>query len=178
MTDLRFNLIKSVGSRGNGKNNFCNPQGVFYHDDVLYVADADNKRVKLLNPTLEYLNCFSLNFEPRLIKIIDKIACVRENSAYSSDIYFYDIDSFILKEKYNNTHGSRISNLGLTFYAYDNETNKFYCYDKNGHYLDEIKCVKLKNKITNHYEDGLLIYYNNDLIVSMCGEKNVFKINL
>lgn len=177
MTDLSLNYIKSFGSHGSNSEQFKTPKGVVYHNDVLFVADSNNKQIKLIDSNLDFvIHSFELNIKPCVIKIIDNMLCIQEDSDNTRYIYFYNIDNFSLKYIYKKADGGRVMTIGLSFYQYGYIEGKFYCYNKHGEYIEDIKCSKINKTYYNKNDEIILTYFNGDLLFSSYKNKRVYKI--
>jgi hypothetical protein len=57
-TDGKY--VKTIGSIGMGPLQFFSPTGVYARGDLLYVVDARNNRVQILDEQFEYVNAYAL----------------------------------------------------------------------------------------------------------------------
>lgn len=176
MTDLDLNFLNSVGSSGTEPHMFRNPQGIFFHNNCLYVSDADNRRVKKLSSSLENLSLYNIDIKPRNIKITNSMACIRENLADFASIYFYSVEDFTLKFKYGNADQrfGCLTTFNSTFFVFDFKIKKFYCYDHIGNLLEEILCPQFSEY--NNDDDGNLAYIHGDLLFASAASNTVFKM--
>lgn len=53
--DIEGNFIKKIGSLGNGQGKFTKPTGITTYNDELYVLDAGNNRVQILDKDFAYV---------------------------------------------------------------------------------------------------------------------------
>jgi hypothetical protein len=111
--DFDLNIKKQFGSSGNEKNQLFNPCGVFIQDNLLYVSDSGNNRIQILSTDFDFIETIRLSYKPFTIKVSD----TRIGISGSNGVYFYDKNTFMLKEQYLNIIG-RLS--------YINSTNCFY----------------------------------------------------
>ncbi len=131
MTDLNFNYL---GEYGASKSELNGPCFMLFYNDVLYVCDMDNKSILKLNSELKPIARIFLSIKPIQIQILFSLACiVPENK--DEFFYFYDLNSFHLKYKYNRCVNTIVCE------------NKFFCvnggnidcYDRDGIFSDSIK---------------------------------------
>lgn len=174
MTDLNLNYIKSIASIAENKCHFSNPQGVCIYNQNLFVADTGNNRVVKLNLNLEYLQCYDLNFQPRNLKIIENIVCIRENRSNYNSIHFYFAENFAFKCRYDG-YFSSINSIKSMFYVYNYHKGAFCCFNKSGELIEELNIMGF-DTISNDYYDGSLAYINGDLLFSCVKAANVLKI--
>lgn len=164
MFDFKFNIIKTVGSRGYGRNQFECPLGISFHKGYLYVCDKDNRRIQKLNEQLEFLQTYLLDYKPRQIIVTSRLACIRPFESNKNSIYFYDTHNFTLKKKYDG-HNGYLSEINSCFYEYNSANKTFYCYDENGDLQREMK-LKIFEQFYVHERDGCLLKFNNKIISS------------
>ena len=54
VTDKKTGEIKTAGQTGSGNEDYINPRGIWLHNDLIYIVDAGNARIKILDLQL---NC-------------------------------------------------------------------------------------------------------------------------
>jgi hypothetical protein len=172
MTDLDFNLLKSIGTFGADVYQFNIPSSIVYADGFLYVCDNQNLRIKKYDSNLIFKAAFKLDFKPFQIRVNDKTACVRHD--YEMEIFFFDTETFTLKQKYIGHNGS-ICTLFNHFYEYCSSKEKIFCYNESGKLFDEIDCNELCSNVKfTGFE--CFIYFNNQLYISNDVSKNFIVI--
>ncbi len=171
MTDLSFNKIKTFGSQGTDCQKFNVPYSICYQNNFVYVTDCLNKRIQILTSSLVFYKSVLLNYKPRYICTSDKIVCVK--SYEETETYFYDIESFILKYKYDHGLG-RISVINSYFFEICVANRKLYFYNYDGSPADDISLNKFASYVSNSW-NGHFVCYNGNLIMSCSSQKLVLK---
>ena len=167
-TDLNFNIISRIGSKGCDIDQLNYPSSISFNDDYLYVCDRNNKRIQKLLASSQVQMCivenFMLNYKPDQIKIANTTACVMK--CFNNTIFFYDLDSFTFKCKYDG-HNRVISEIGSIFYVSDLLNAKILCFDQNGQFLNEILNNSFKNLMKNFsLSNGKIVLFNDSVIMS------------
>lgn len=172
MTDLELNRIKCVGSQGDGILQFSDPR-VAYYKNRIFVAEHINKRIQVLNDSLDFIKMHELDYCPRYIQVANNTALI---SSYSpAFVAAYDIESFQLEYEYRGHNGSlSILNSFFYEYGYDN-SGKFFCYNENGVLIEEIQTTSFDGQIGHSY-DGSLQIFNKTLICSSYRSGKLFKM--
>ena len=52
--DKESGTIKTSGQTGNGNDDYINPRGIWVYNDLIYIVDAGNARIKILDLQLNY----------------------------------------------------------------------------------------------------------------------------
>ncbi len=170
MTDNELKLLKSIDSLNNIQ--FKYPSGVEYSNKKLFICDLYNKFIHKVDESLEHIQSYELDYSPLQIKIsCDTTACVKPYT--EQVIYFYELDTFLLKSKYVG-HCGTISVLQTLFYEYSFRDNHLYCFNKYGE-LDENKKVELCHlkELLNDKTDGSLILFDKKIIISSISKKKL-----
>ena len=78
-------IIDKIGETGNGMLEFLNPTGIAEHNGDIYVLDAENRRVQVLNADFTYKTeiCFHENIEKKA-KYVNNIAVDEFGNIYLS----------------------------------------------------------------------------------------------
>ncbi len=131
-TDYNFKLLGFIQN-----TSLCNPDGMFYYQNFLYICDITGKSIKKFDANLVLEDELRLDFKPLNIQIANSnLACIRP---YELDgIYFYDIEKFCLKLKYNHSNGSIGVIKHENFYKFVFLKKKLYCFNKNGDFCESI----------------------------------------
>ena len=177
MCDLSFNHKKSIGSKGFEKNQFNEPNGIFFHKkyERLYICDSYNKRIQVYTSSLDYLKSYALaETIPLEIKIVNNTACIRSFSTYQKQLQFYNLTPFTVKFMYTD-HGYPISVIYNNFYQLDPENELLKCYNSNGILIEQIATNGVRKYVQSDY-DGILAQFNKDIILSSCKQERVMKI--
>ncbi len=124
ITDLDFNFIKSVGSKGSERCQFNGPYEICFSSSKFYICDYHNKRIQVYSKDFEFLTSFKVQYFPWKIKSTDSTICVEANGP--SGIYFYNSNDFHLIRNYNHFRG-RISQINSMFYEFNHETQTVSC---------------------------------------------------
>ena len=167
-TDLEFNEIFKCGSTGSDIEQFKYPSSIAFKEDYLYVCDRNNKRLQKLfsseSSEITFIENYILRYKPDQIKVSNAVACVRQ--FIFNSLYFYDLNSFELKFKYDHLNGS-ISEIGGIFYAFDFLSAKICCYETDGCFLNEILNFRFKDLTKDFSQSsGKIILFNNSILMS------------
>ena len=174
MTDLNFNKIKSVGSRGSNNDQFNYPNGVVLFYNKLFVTDTENKRVHVLSQDLDFEKIHSLEYKPWIIKISDE-KTISISRFDKPGLYFYDFDSFQYIKHYDDHGFGRLSEISSFFCEFCKQSPKLYFYDKKGNLLNIIEMKIFGDNIASH-ADGILVYHNKHLIISSESKRRLLKL--
>ncbi|MBQ7954213.1 MAG: 6-bladed beta-propeller [Lachnospiraceae bacterium] len=87
--DREGNILSTVGETGNGSLEFLNPTGIAAQNGCIYVLDAENRRIQILNFDLTYKKeiCFSENV-PKEAESANYIAVDEAGNVYLSSSNF------------------------------------------------------------------------------------------
>lgn len=136
--DYEFETIRILGKYGKNTAEFYSPLDALFHDQHLYVCDTGNKRIQKFTDNYGFLRQFQFNFQPIQIKIISKLAIIRDEVGF---LRFYDLDSFYFLKK-STTQGI-IGVLDECMYQID--TDYVHFFDCDGNLNSTIKVNKLKH---------------------------------
>ena len=100
--DFEFNLIKKFKAPiGNNYDEFYGPYGIAYSNQLLYVVDSSNKRIKKMNSvTFDVEEIFPLDyqaFEISCFGVDNEILCVKSDASF---IYSTDTRLFVQNFSY------------------------------------------------------------------------------
>ena len=172
MTDLEFNLIKSVGSRGIENEHFRCPNDLCLINNNLYVCDTDNYRIQVFSKDLEFIKSEKVIDKPWKIKasshslIIQSVRC---------RIFFYDLNDFNLLQKYY--HGRcRISKINSNIYAINHKEKFMFCYDEKGNLKEKVHLTSINEYLTNDL-DGSFIEFNGTLLMLSQSRNRIIKFS-
>lgn len=171
MTDLDFNLIKSF----NDVHTIGQANGIGYYQNHVYICDLWSKRVKVLTADLEYVQSFQVDNYPWRISVIENIASI--DFVSSTTLCFYDLETGLLKHKYNGCGHRRLSVLNSVFYEFNDETKNIECYNKEGIHF---KSIKLKN-FESFYKmtwDACVVVFKDNIYVSNYHDNKLYKIEM
>ena len=158
--DLNLNELKRFGSPGSENNQFNWPSGLFCRDDYLYICDYANQRIQILTLDFEYVNTIQTDGNtPRIIQISETSIGVSCNEV----TLFYDLKTRILKYKYN--YGTfNISYIDSIFCSSNYQKRKFYFFNSDGNFIEEIPINK---NICYHmsWTSGSLCKYKDNLFM-------------
>jgi hypothetical protein len=175
MTDLDFNFIKSVGSKGSGNCQFNGPHDICFSNSKFYICDFHNKRIQVYLKDFDFDTSFKVEYCPWQIKSTNSTICVE---AISPDgIYFYNSNDFHLIRNYNHSSG-RITQINSMFYEFNQKfkkTQTVSCYDENAN-LKEETTLKGLDKFLKGVWDGEFIYHNGELIIQSKTQKKIIKL--
>ena len=166
-TDMDFNFIKNLGTTGAGNDELNDPSAIIYHENLLYVCDSENQRIKRLNEDLVFQESYALSFKPVKMSVIQDTMCVRPKNDFSF-LAFYNLKPFSFKIKVSDRIGN-ICGLNSWFYEYKHSSNKLRCFDINGGLVDE--------KILKFFECNsvpcfeIIHYFNSRFLIGLTKEK-------
>lgn len=167
MTDFKFKKIKSFGSHGVGTDQLDAPYGVDYANDFIYVCDNNNKRIVKLSSDLDFIGLFNLQYFPWLVKALKETLFVV--SGRSTELCFYNIETFELKYKYDYYIG-RISVFKSCFYHVNSNNKTVNVFDEDGKLIDSININGMSDHVTYCW-DGCMMQFHDDLLIS-CYQKS------
>lgn len=173
MTDFEFKYLNSVSSFNNQL--FKYPCGIEYSDKYVFVCDLYNKHIHKLRENLEYVQSFEISYSPWQIKVsCDNVACIKPYN--EETIYFHELDTFLLKFKYNGHRGT-ISVIKSLFFEYCSVNNFIYCYNQKGE-LNASKQIELNHlkELLNDDNDGTLIWFDETIIISSISKQKFIMI--
>ncbi len=173
MIDLDFKKIKSIGSKGYGKNEFRNPAGICFKNNKLYICDDDNRRIEIYSENLEYIESLRLCYRPQFIKASDSTLCIQ--AAYSGGLNFHCLNGLASKNTYFKD-SSRISMIDSCFYQYRCSNQTVLCFDDNGSFTKEIIVAGIDSYTLRGY-DGFLLKLNDNLLMSSNDKKLLIKFS-
>lgn len=175
MTDLEFNYLDHVGDLGSDISKFNFPAGISYSNDRVYVCDCNNRRIQIFSSDLKFIGKIDqLDYRPWHVKVNGKVACV--DSRDGNGVYFYDIDTFTLKSKFN--HGEcRVNMLESIFYEFSLNTKKLYCYNNDGKLLREFEYDKFLEYFHDPI-DGSMVQFHDFIVISSYSQQKLIRIQI
>ncbi len=174
ITDLDFNFIKSVGSKGSGNCQFNGPYDICFSNSKFYICDFLNKRIQVYSKDFDFLTPLKVEYYPWKIKSTNSTICVVANN--QNGIYFYNSNDFHLIRNYNHFDFlGRISQINSMFYEFNHQTKTVSCYDENANLKEQITLKDLDNILVGVW-DGQFIYHNGELIIQSDSEKKIIKL--
>jgi hypothetical protein len=162
LCDLRFKLIKKIGSHGMSVEQFDHITSLTYIERRLYVCDAYNQRIQCFNSfDLSFLFAVQFDFEPNQIEIFNNVACVMGNLS----LYFYELNNcFNLIRRID--CGDCSIGLFYSYFIYElsYDDNKFKIYNLlNNETFDDIL-----NDLTIERDDmRCLTFFNQKLVITL-----------
>ena len=157
--DLNLNQLKQFGSQGAGNTQFDNQNDLCFHDDYLYVCDTYKKRIQVLTLDFDYISTIRIDFDsPYKIQISKTTIGVSCNNR----ILFFDLKSRTLK--FEHQYGTcNLNYIDSTFYVSNILDKKFYFFDSNGKFIEE---MEMNEKLSEHmtcWFCGSLCKHKDDL---------------
>ena len=169
LCDLKFKLIKKIGSHGTYIEEFDHISNLTYSNRRLFVCDTYNQRIQCFNSyDLSFLFAIQFDFEPNQIEIYDNIACIMGNL----DLHFYELNNcFNLLRKFD--CGDCTIGLFNSHFIYELSYNdnrfKVYSllnYDRSDEISDSL------NELTIEYDDTrCLTSFDQKLLVALSSGK-------
>ena len=153
--DLILNKLNQFGSYGLGNNQLNYPHGLCCHGDYVYICDRDNRRIQMLTFDLEYSNTIELDgLKPLRVQTSETtigVSCVGAT-------LFYDLKTRALKCRHNNYGTWTINYFNSIFYGSNYEEKKFYFFDSDGNFIEEMVMNDNLSKHLSHLPGGLWRY--------------------
>ena len=169
ITDFQLNFIKSVGSKGTENNQLDQPFDLCQLNNYLYVCDANNRRIQVLNNDLEFVKSFAVDSQPYQIKSLNSMLAV----ASLIEIYFFNSSDLSFIQKYD--HGFLIiSKINSNIYGFNSEEKKLNCYDENSSLSKEIN---FDYELLDDQLDGSLLEHNGVLFMVSHTMKKIIKFS-
>jgi hypothetical protein len=172
VTDLDFNFIKSVGSKGSENCQFNIPCGICFSSSKFYICDFHNKRIQVYSNDFHFVTSLKVEYKPWKIKSTISTLCVE--ASHPDGIYFYNSKDFNLIRNHSHLHG-RISQMNSMFYEFNHKTQTVSCYDENAN-LKELITLKCLDKFLTDSWDGAFIFHNGTLLVQSRTHKKIIKL--
>ena len=173
ITDLDFNFIKSVGSKGSEMHQFNAPYDICFSSSKFFICDYDNRRIQVYSKDFEIVTSFKVEYIPWKIKSTNSTFCVMADSP--SGIYFYNSNDYHLIRYYDRLI-CRLSQINSMFYEFNHKTQTVSCYDENANLTEQITLKGLDKFLTGMW-DGAFIYHNGELFIqSCCSHKKIIKL--
>lgn len=158
LTDLEMNFIRY--SVSDVLSSCCGNFSLT--KDYLYVCNYARNRICRFDCELKSHVSFEIERRPFNIEIINNLACICEESQGRPSMTFYDIVSFKCLKRYEGLLGSTIV-IDCSFYFLNSNGDKFYVFDENGDFKEEIKLNAFDGK---NRKGGNIAYFNGNIIVS------------
>ena len=173
--DLNLNELKQFGTHGSGQNQLYYPFGLCCHNDYLYICDYSNKRIQIFSLDFEYVNTIQTerNNFPRRIEISQTTICV----SCIEETLFYDLKTLAVKYKCN--YGTyNINYIDSIFYASNYQQNKFYFFDSDGNFIEEIPINVNLSENMRSWESGSLCKYKENLLITDFNSSKLLRFRL
>ena len=172
--DLNLNQLENFGSRGDGNNQFYFPEGLCCHENYLYICDNYNQRFQILTLDFDYVSTIITDYHhnPIRIQISETTISLSSNEA----IFFYDLKSRTLKSKYYFGR-MELNYIDSTFYGSNYIQKKFYLFDSDGNFIEEIAWNEKLSKKVSSFSSGSLCRNKEDLYMIDFDGKRLFKFN-
>jgi len=148
--DLNLNKLTQFGSQGAGNNQFNYPWGLCCHGDYLYICDYNNKRIQILTLDLEYSNSIQLDDLPLYVQTSETTIGVSCGGA----TFFFDLKTRALKFKHVNYATFNINYINSIFYGSNYEKKKFYLFDSDGNFKEEMVMNERLSPHITFWTDG------------------------
>jgi hypothetical protein len=186
--DRKGNLLKFIGTLGQGPENFYNPKSLTLVKDKVWIADFKNNKIKIMynDKIIKAKQLKEISFPVFIIPLKDKVAVssISLKSEKNNSIAFYDFDCNIVKtispgikikndvlvnDLYNGAYLTQINDYSFAIAFYFTPIVKII--DHNGKLLHE---YSLDKYITSFYNksNGFPVYFSIKSIAS--AHKNTF----
>ena len=81
-SDYEGNMLKCIGTMGNGKVEFMNPTGIAAFGNMIYIIDSGNKRVQVLDENFQFVKEIKTENESDPSIVYENIAVESEDTIY------------------------------------------------------------------------------------------------
>ena len=162
--DCNLNQLKQFGSLGAGNDKLNNPRGLCCHGDIFYICDWGNKRIQILTHDFCYVNTIQLDgLYPLRVRTSETTIGV---SVSGGATFFFDLKTRALKHKHNNYVTYNISYINSIFYGLNYYEKKFYLFDSDGEYIEEMAMNENLSKHITDWNDGSLCSHKDFLYLA------------
>ena len=143
------------------------------HGDNLYICDDNNERIQILTLDFEYSNTIELDdLKPLRIQTSETTIGV---SCYGGTTLFFDLVSKVLKFKHDNYRTKNLNYFDSTFYGSNNEQKKFYFFDSDGNFKEEMAMNERLSELITDGPDGSLCRHKDILYLADWESSKIFK---
>ena len=179
--DSNGHYVKKIGETGKGPLQFFGPTGLYYEGQLLYIVDARNNRVQVLNNKFEYVLSYDLN-PIDSEKSFKDIVVLPEGSIYVSSEYAAGYAAYVFRIDPRTKRQFQIGNnlIGSLAIKSDNKVlfvNSLEIERKSGsvtassgnNYLYEIiddRAVQVAGLPYKYTPQGILTHGNNIYMIS------------
>ena len=150
--DCNLNQLKKFGSLGTGNDQLNYPRGLCCHGDCVYICDCNNKRIQILSLDFNYVNTIRLDGIPLSVQTSETTIGVSCNDGTTC---FFDLKTRALKHKHNNYVTYNIKYINSIFYGSNCKQKKFYLFDSNGNFKEEMAMNDRLSKHITYWHGGL-----------------------
>ena len=150
--DLNFNELKQFGSEGDRNHQLKYPFGLCCHGHYLYICDIYNERIQILSLDFDYVSTIQLDGNPRRVQTSETIIGVSCDQA----TFFYDLKTRALKFQYNDYGTLNINYIDSVFYGSHFQQKKFYFFNSDGNFIEEMAMNDNLSKHITHWLGGSL----------------------
>ena len=155
MTDLNFNLISSVGSKGTENDKFLLPVDMCYINEKLFACDL-KKHVKIYSKDLNSIEYIFLDYVPLQMRATSSTIAI---NGFDKFFYFYNLENFRILRRYKYEGKCVISQISSLFYISIPSQDNIKCFSEKGIY---------KNEINTTTECEFIHYYGSIIMVEHC----------
>ena len=150
--DLNLNKLNQFGSEGAGNNQFNYPWGLCCHGDYLFICDSENMRIQILTLDFDYVNTIQQPYgvRPYYVQTSETTIGVCCGGA----TFFFDLKTRVLKFKHNNYATHSISYISSIFYGSNYYEKKFYFFDSDGNFKEEMAMNERLSPHITYWTDG------------------------
>ena len=158
--DLNLNPLKHFGSEGAENNQLDLPSGLCCHGDYVYICDHGNKRIQILTLDFEYSSTIQLDDYPRRVQTSETTIGVSCNHGAT---FFFDLKTRVLKFKHDNYGTCNINYINSIFYGSNFKQKKFYLFDSDGNFIEEMATNERLSQHITYWEDVSMCRYKGQL---------------
>ena len=173
MTSTQLYAIQSIGSIGQGDEEFLACRFITCNQTNLFVSDFGNCRIQILTLQLSFIDAIKLDFRPEMLAVSESSLCVTGDDVFC----FYDLNNKALRSRYE-CNFVRINYYNSWFYVFDYRVKTFFRFDNHGFLIDEIKANRLFTSPNADPYDGKFDFLKRSLIISCYGNNELIELKM
>ena len=167
--ESRLETICKFGSTGRGNYDLRKPCGIALAHQYLYICDNQNKRIKILNNDLNFIDNIPLDFTPVSIKCSDKSIGI----CGDKEACFIDLKT---QEKKNFKCTGRMNFIEPHFYIVSSQST--HIFDDSGNLIETIEMNGEIGKFLNSTDDGFIFFIKNYFFISSASHYRFLKFKI
>ena len=150
--DFNLNQLKQFDLLGLENNRCYRPFGLCCQGDYLYICINGTSKILIVTLDFEYVNtiqlCGDLPYRVQTSETTIGVSCANVT-------LFYDLKTRAIKYEYNNYATSNINYIDSMFCASDYSKKKFYFFDSDGKFIEEMAMNENLSNYITYWAGGL-----------------------